>query len=213
MNTSMNSIKSKFNFKPKNSKSMKIKKNFKIAAIAIIAAVAFSACSDDDDGNPEPVNESEVITDVTLTFTGEDGSSEIYTFKGPQYRGDNYVDPVIDLTSNEVYNVEANFFDRSNPDDPETITSEVMEESDAHFLEYDFNGVDIELTRTDGEMSTDSDGVQIGLSTEWVAQSASEGQVTVTLIHEASSKDTSNPNGDHEGGETDAMVDFGLNVQ
>ncbi|SHI69060.1 hypothetical protein SAMN04488096_103336 [Mesonia phycicola] len=186
-------------------------KHLKLLALFLAIVPFISSCSSDDD-SPEIINEEEVITDVTLTFTNSTEGSVTYTYTDPQYRDDSYVAPVISLTSGETYEVETNFYNNSDPEDPELITEEVEEESDDHFLTYGFSDVDIEFTRTDGANSTDSDGVQIGLSTEWVAGTTGTGSVLVSLVHQPTEKITDPEEGAVVGGETDAAVTFDLEI-
>ena len=47
-------------------------KNVKFLATAIFATVLFVSCSNDDD-TPEPVNEEEVITTLTVTLSPNGG--------------------------------------------------------------------------------------------------------------------------------------------
>lgn len=188
-------------------------KNLKFITLLLITLISVTSCSSDDDSAPEIINEEEVITDVTLTFTDANSNATTYTFTDPQYRDENYVAPTILLASGETYQVETNFYNNSDPNDPEAITEEVMEERDDHFLTYGFVDSDISLTRTDGAMSTDSNGIQIGLSTQWVAGAAGNGEAIVSLIHKPESKDTSNPNGAVVGGETDVQVSFDVEIQ
>ncbi len=185
---------------------------FNFLFFALIVSVLAVSCDNDDD-DPEVVNEEEVITDVTLTFTNSEGTETTYTYTDSLYRSDDYVAPVIELTSGETYTVEANFYNNSG-DESEVITEEITEEKDDHFLEYDFSSdADVTLSRSDDDV-IDSDGIHIGLVTDWTAGEASEntGSVTVTLIHEPTTKDTTDPNGTHTGGSTDAQVSFDLTI-
>ena len=43
-------------------------RNFKTITTAIFASLLFIACSNDDDNTPEPVNEEEVITTLTVVL-------------------------------------------------------------------------------------------------------------------------------------------------
>src|SRR5690606_13005404 len=186
-------------------------KTIKFLALLFVAAMALNSCSDDDD-NPEVVNEEEVITDVAVTITGDTGTSKTYTYTDPQYRPEGYVDPKIELASGKTYTAEMNFYNNSNPDDPEVITEEIREEKDDHFLQFAFEGANVTVARVDDD-TIDSNGIKIGLRTNWTAGAASEGSVTVTLIHQPETKDTTDPNGSHTGGETDAQVSFALIIQ
>jgi len=188
-------------------------KNLKILALFLAIAPFISSCSSDDDSSPSVINEEEVITDVTLTFTNATEGTTTYTFTDPQFRDENYVAPVITLTSGETYQVEAGFFNNSDPSDPEVITEEIEEERNDHFLTYGFTTDEIELTRTDDATSTDSDGIQIGLSTQWVAGNTGSGDVVVSLIHQPTEKNTDPAEGSVTGGETDVEVTFDLEIQ
>jgi hypothetical protein len=188
-------------------------KKFKILALFLAIVPFISSCSSDDDNTPAVINEEEVITDVTLTFTNATEGTATYTFTDPQFRDENYVAPVISLTSGETYQVEANFFNNSDPSAPEIITEEIEEERDDHFLTYGFTTDEVALTRTDGATSTDSDGIQIGLSTQWIAGNATSGSVVVSLIHQPTVKSTDPAEGSVTGGETDVEVTFDLEIQ
>ncbi len=183
---------------------------FKFLLFALIVSFIAVSCDKDDD-DPEAVNEEEVITDVTLTFTDAEGTATTYTYTDPSYRSDDYVAPEIELTSGETYTVSANFYNNSG-DESEVITEEITEEKDDHFLEFAFSDTNVTLSRSDADV-IDSNGIHIGLVTSWVAGEASTGSVTVTLIHEPTSKDdTTDPNGSHTGGSTDAQVSFDLTI-
>lgn len=188
-------------------------KNLKYSLLFLVSVLGLTSCSNDDDSAPEAVNETEVITNVTLTFTDDAGTSKTYTYTNPRYRDDSYTAPNIQLESGKTYQVMANFYDKSDPDNPEVKTNEIIEEKDDHFLEYRFTNVNIGLSRTDGDETTDSNGVQIGLHTQWVAGDAGNGTVQVTLVHQPETKDPSDPIGNHTGGETDAQVAFDLTIQ
>lgn len=187
-------------------------KNTKLILCLFIASLTLASCSDEVD-NPKPVNETEVISDVTLTFTNTDGEATTYTYTDPKYRNNDYLEPTITLQSGKTYDVAANFYDKSDPDKVVDKTTEIIEEKDDHFVEFRFSGANIALTRTDGDETTDSNGIKIGLFSKWTAGNPAEGTVQETLIHQPESKDTSNPNGNHTGGETDAQVTYDLVIQ
>ena len=186
-------------------------KNLKFIALCITATAFITSCSSDDSA-PKVINEEEVITDVSLSFSNEAGEITTYTFTDPQYRDENYVAPLISLISGEAYQVEANFYNKSNPGDPELLTEEIQEERDDHFLTYAFTEVNVDLSRTDGSLSTDNNGIQIGLSTQWLAGSTGNGAVTLKLIHQATEKVTTPAEGSFSGGETDVQVSFDMEV-
>lgn len=184
----------------------------KSLSLLFLSIFLFSACSDDD-SIPVPVNEQEIITDVSLTFTDSQGKSATYTYTSPQYRTVDYSSPHIQLAQGEVYTVSLAFYDKSNPDEVEDITAEVKAEKDEHFVEYRFDQTPVHLTRTDDSSSTNSQGIAIGLLTQWSPSTTGEGHVEVTLIHAPASVSTEDPLGNHQGGETDAQVEFDLSVQ
>lgn len=165
-----------------------------------------------DDITPKQVNETEVISDVTLTFTDANGNQKDYTYTDPKYRKTDYEDPIITLKPNQHYDVSVQFYNKSNPDDIEDVTEEVTEEKNDHFVEYRFNDAQVSLTRTDTEETTDQNGIKIGLFTEWDTGDTSTGSVQITLIHKPEIKNTDNPDGNHTGGETDAQVIFDLDI-
>lgn len=188
-----------------------IMKKLKFIALYILVVASIFSCSSDD-STPKVINQEEVITDVSLSFSNEAGEVFIYSFTDPQYRAEDYVAPVISLESGKTYQVEANFYNISNPEEPELLTEEIQEERDDHFLTYDFTEVHVDLSRTDGPLSTDSDGVQIGLSTQWIAGEAGNGTLILKLIHQATEKITTPAEGSFTGGETDVQVIFEIEI-
>lgn len=56
------------------------------------------SCDTDKIDHPKPVNQTEIISDVTLTFTDEAGQSTSYTYTDPKYQSNDYEDPVIHST-------------------------------------------------------------------------------------------------------------------
>lgn len=186
-------------------------RDLKLIFLFLGSAILWMACSNDD--IPKQVNEEEVITEVSLIFTDESGTSTAYTYIDPKYREESYEDPIIYLESDKNYTVNTAFYDKSNPEEPEDITQEVMEEKNDHFVEYRFHAIDINITRIDEEESTDDDGIKIGVYTEWETGETSEGSVQQTLIHQPETKNTENPNGNHTGGETDVEVVFDVIIE
>ena len=68
-------------------------KNVKFLATAIFATVLFVSCSNDDD-TPEPVNEEEVITTLTVTLSPNGGGTAI-TLQTRDLDGDGPNAPVV----------------------------------------------------------------------------------------------------------------------
>ncbi|MDT0294080.1 hypothetical protein ACFQ3R_06140 [Mesonia ostreae] len=186
-------------------------RNLKFIALSIVTSAFIASCSSDDSA-PQIINQEEVITDVSLSFINESGGVSIYSYTDPQYRAEDYVAPVISLESGKTYQVEANFYNISNPEEPELLTEEIQEERDDHFLTYAFTEINVDLSRTDGPLSTDTNGIQIGLSTQWQVGEPGDGTLTLRLIHQATEKITTPAEGSFTGGETDAQVSFEVEV-
>src|SRR5699024_11119738 len=154
--------------------------------ILTLSGLVFNACLSDDD-IPKQVNETEVITDVVLDFKSDDQDTS-YVYVDRKYRAKDYEAPIIRLDKDKTYDVAVHFYDRSNPDDIEDVTEEVIEEKDAHFVEYEFYNSTIDLTRTDNAETTDDNDVPIGIFTTWKTEDASEGSVRVHLVHQPEEK-------------------------
>tara|TARA_A200000113_G_scaffold222671_1_gene236696 strand:+ start:2101 stop:2658 length:558 start_codon:yes stop_codon:yes gene_type:complete len=156
-------------------------------------------CSKDD---PEPVNEEETITSVTLTISASNESTQ--NIKWVE-RGQA---PQVTLKANTTYSVEVGFLDESDPTDVEDITEEVIEEADEHFVFYDngLSGLSIQSASND---IFDSAGLATGIRTTWQTEAeGSQGTVRVILIHEPTSK--TGETRTSLGGETDVEVDFSI---
>ena len=109
-------------------------KFFKYALLA--STLIFASCSDDDDNTPEPVNEEEVIT--TLTVTLESGSDTVVM----QYQdldGDGPDAATVtvsgSLNANTVYDGSIVLLNETESP-AENITEEVEEEDDEHQFFY-----------------------------------------------------------------------------
>lgn len=185
-------------------------KTIPFTLFSLLFLTLITSCSDDD--APEIINEEEVITDVTLTFVNEANETQTYTYTDPSYRDENYQEPVIMLKPGSTYQVELQFFNKSNPQDIEDITNEVREERNDHFVTYAFGQVAVDLTRNDSASGIDAAGIPIGLNTIWETQTAGNGTLVVKLIHEPTLKDVTNPMGSFTGGETDVEVAFQIQI-
>src|SRR5699024_3111355 len=131
-----------------------MKKTVLFLCIGFIGLTMTSCLNDDD--IPKQVNETEVISDVSLVFTDAQNQQQTFTYTDPKYRSEDYEDPLIKLKVDKTYDVSVHFYNKSNPDDVEDVTEEVIDERDDHFVEYRFYGADIDLRRTDTDESTDS---------------------------------------------------------
>jgi hypothetical protein len=183
-------------------------KKVKFLATAIFATVVFVSCSNDDD-TPEPVNEEEVITTLTLTLVPNGGTTPI-TLQTRDLDGDGPNPPVITvsgaLTSGITYNGTIVLLNETvNPS--ENITEEVEEESLDHQFFYTIGGG---LDVTTAYSNFDSDGNNLGTELTLTAGAVSSGTLTLTLRHEPTKPNTGL--GD-AGGETDIAATFNVTVQ
>jgi len=183
-------------------------KYVKFLATAIFATVLFVSCSNDDD-TPEPVNEEELITTMTVTLTPDGGGTPII-LQTRDLDGDGPNAPVItvsgDLTAGVTYNGSIVLLNETvNP--PENITDEVEDEAEEHQFFYTTGGG---LDVTTGYSNFDSDGNPLGTEFILTAVTASTGNLTFTLRHEPSKPNTGL--GD-AGGETDFAATYNVTVQ
>ena len=180
----------------------------KFLKYALLAStLIFASCSDDDDNTPEPVNEEEVIT--TLTVTLESGSDTVVM----QYQdldGDGPDAATVtvsgSLSNNTIY--AASIVLLNETESPaENITEEVEEEDDEHQFFYTVgSGLDVftEYSNFDG------DGNPLGTLFAINVGSASSGELTFTLRHEPNKPNSGLENA---GGETDIEVTFDVTVE
>ncbi|MFT5677850.1 MAG: hypothetical protein ACI825_001160 [Planctomycetota bacterium] len=183
-------------------------RNLKFFATAIFATVLFVSCSNDDDNTPEPVNEEEVITTLTVTLTPNSGGMPV-TLQTRDLDGDGPNPPVItsgNLTAGVMYNGTLVLLNETvNP--PENITEEVEEEDEDHQFFYTIGGgldVTTEYDNFDGE------GNPLGTEFTLTAGTVSSGTLTFTLRHLPTKPNTGL--GD-AGGETDIAATFNVMVQ
>lgn len=178
----------------------------KFLKYALLAStLIFASCSDDDDNTPEPVNEEEVIT--TLTVTLDSGSDTVVMqYQDLDGEGSDPAEITVSgtLSVNTVYDGSIVLL---NEIEGENITEEVEEEADEHQFFYSVgSGLNITTDYNDA----DSMGNPVGLSFILSTSEASSGALTFTLRHEPNK-----PNDGLEtaGGETDIEVTFDVTVE
>ena len=182
-----------------------------LLALLACAAITFQ-CSDDDD--PEPVNEEEVITTMTVTLVPQGGGTAI-TMQTRDLDGDGPNAPVVTvsgpLTNGTVYNGSIELLNETETP-AEDITEEVEEEDDEHQFFFQIGGT---LDLTTDYSDADGDGNPIGLAFTASAGVASNGTLTVTLRHEPDKDAAGVSDGDiaNAGGETDIEQAFSIEVQ
>lgn len=186
-------------------------KTLKFLLLAVLF-IGFQSCSDDD--NPQPVNEEEVITTMTIRFTPVGGGNTL-VLRTQDLDGDGPNQPVltegITFAANTVYNAEIELLNElENP--AEDITEEVEEEDDEHQFFYSVTGGNVGIAYAD----MDGDGNPIGLAfTLTTGAAITNNSITVTLRHEPAKDAAGVADGDitNAGGETDieATFDFFVN--
>ena len=177
-----------------------------------LLALAFSvtSCNDDD---PEPINEEELITTVTLTLTPVTGGDPVvFQFKDLDGIGGNQPVLVSDtLAQGMSYTGSLELLDESGST-AEDIGEEVEEEDEEHQFFFQISA-GLELTVTYGDQ--DADGNPIGLKTNWAAGAAGTGTLKVILRHEPDKNAAGVADGDITlaGGETDIEVEWPVVIQ
>jgi hypothetical protein len=180
-------------------------KIFKYALLA--STLIFASCSDDDDNTPDPVNEEEIITTMTITL---DSGSDQVELQFQDLDGDG-PDPATvtvsgPLNANTVYDGSIILLNETEMP-AENITEEVEEEDDEHQFFYT---VGSGLAAQTEYANFDGDGNPLGTVFILTTGAASSGSLTFTLRHEPNK-----PNSGLEdaGGSTDIEVSFDLVVE
>lgn len=168
----------------------------------IAFAATLIACKDDVT-DPDHDHEEEVITSVVLTFTDGANNTQTFSFSDPD--GDGGTDPSIDtisLDTNATYTVAISFLNESETP-AEDMTSEVQSEANDHLVCFTTNS-NIGVTITD----QDGNGLDLGLTSEWLTGNAETSSITISLKHQPEIKD-----GSCNIGETDVEAEFPLVIQ
>jgi hypothetical protein len=167
---------------------------------------AFSAC--DDDKDPAPVDENEVITTITYTLTPVGGGTPVaVSFRDPD--GDQgSQQPTIGslmLAANTTYTGALTVLDETkNP--VGNTTQEIREKADEHLFVYTVSPADLlTITRTD----KDKNNLEVGLATALQTRAtAGTGTLNIVLRHQPGTK-----NGTATPGSSDVDVTFPVTVQ
>ena len=179
-------------------------KFFKYALLA--STLIFASCSDDDD-TPEPVNEEEVITTLTVTL---DSGSDTVVMQYQDLDGDGPDAATVtvsgSLSANTTY--DGSIILLNETESPaENVTEEIEEDDLDHQFFYTVgSGLDVAEEYGDA----DSQGNPLGLSFILNTGVASSGGLTFTLRHEPNKPNTGLENA---GGETDIEVTFDVTVE
>lgn len=175
----------------------------------LIAVLALSSCSHDDDS--QPVNENEVITTVTTTLTH---GTDVVTLTSRDLDGDGPDAPIVtvsgSLSANTEYSGSVKFLNETVTP-IEDITLEVHEENIFHQLFFQAPTTIGTFTYAD----IDDNGKPIGLSFKLqTGTAAAAGNLVVTLRHEPNKSGEGVSGGDitNAAGSTDAQVTYPIQV-
>lgn len=188
-------------------------KTLKQLSLILLTSIVFTACSNDDDATPEPVNEEEVITTLTATLTPVGGGTNI-TLQTQDLDGDGPNAPVITVSSplaiNTTYNGSLVLLNETESP-AEIINEEIEAEDDEHQFFYQATNDVATFTYVD----VDGDGNPLGLEFTLITTNTATGTITITLRHEPNKSATGVSDGDitNAGGETDIQAVFPVTVQ
>lgn len=183
-------------------------KTIKYLSLFALAGFALSSCSDDD--NPDPVNEEEVITTMTITLVPQTGGATVQ-LQSRDLDGDGPEPPVITVSGNfsaqTTYNGSIVLLNETETP-PENITLEVEEEADEHQFFYTIGA---SLSGRTEYSNADGDGNPLGTAFQFLAGDQSTGTLGFTLRH-----DLKKPNDgtlSDAGGETDIAQTFEVAIE
>ena len=168
-----------------------------------------TSCDKDDDKTPQPVNEEEVITTLTVTLTPASGTAIV--LKSFDDDGDGPNSSVLtvsgSLAANTAYSGDIKLLNELESP-AEDITVEVNEESDEHQFVFTLTGLSGVVI---DNLNTDTNGEPLGTTFDLTTTSAGSGTLTFTLRHEP----TKPNNGTlaEAGGDTDIEATFDIVVQ
>ncbi|SFD37965.1 type 1 periplasmic binding fold superfamily protein [Algibacter pectinivorans] len=188
-------------------------KTLKNLSVLFISVLVFTACSNDDD-NPEPVNEEEVITTLTATLVPTTDGSTI-TLQTRDLDGDGPNAPVVTVSGtfavNTTYNGTLALLNETESP-AESITEEIEEEDEEHQFFFETTN---SLATFDYE-DFDEDSNPVGLAfTLTTSATPGTGTLTITLRHEPNKSASGVSDGDitNAGGETDIQAVFNIAVE
>ena len=170
-------------------------------SLAVVATLFFASCDNDD--NPDPINEEEVITTLTATLTPQGGGTAV-TLQSRDVDGDGPGQPVITISGplmgNTTYDGTIEVLNETETP-AEDITEEVLEEDDEHQFFFVFTGSIGGVTYSD----QDGDGNPLGQAFALTTNTAGAASLRIVLRHEPTKPNTGL---DTAGGETDIDVTF-----
>lgn len=185
-------------------------KSIKILALALIATITFSSCSDDSTP-PKPVVEEEVITTMTITLKN---GNETVTLKSYDADGEGSNPPVLtvsgDLKQSTTYTGNITLLNEMEKP-AENITEEVKTEGKAHQFFYSSNKGLATFAYTD----KDADENPIGLTFTLTTAGTGSDKLTFVLRHTPNKTASGVKEGNiaNAGGSTDAEATFDVVIK
>jgi len=173
------------------------------------AVLLLSSCKKDDGEH----HDEEVITTLRLTFTPVGGGAAV-TFQYDDPDGPGGANPTKDeivLAPNKSYTVVAQFLNKTeNP--VADLTAEIITEGQSHRIYYTPSaGSNITVSG----LSTDTNGLPLGITSTWTTGAAATGTMKVTLRHYAGNPPNKAENDpvNSTKSSTDLEVDFNTRIQ
>ncbi len=201
--------------------------HFRFLAVLLMALIIVS-CDDEDEDNgvapPSIENEVEVITDVSLIFTPEEGEAIVANAVDSDGEGIGslqVLDPIT-LDLDTQYTLTYTILNALNPDDIEDIGAEILEEDNEHQFFYMFSSDVFASPMGEGNIDSpngvvnyldeDENGLDVGLMTSWTTpETPAAGMMFRTrLQHQPDLKSAATGAND---GDTDFDLTFILNIQ
>ncbi len=184
-------------------------KHLLLPVLFLSLALLVTSCEKD----PVPVNEEEVITTLTMTWTPQgSGAPVLFQFRDADGEGGNA--PVITsdtLMANTTYTVSMKLLNETESPAGD-ISSEIVDEGTEHqFFFATTQGITLSFSYDD----TDANGAPIGLETTMLTGGAGTGKLQVTLRHDLDKGAVGVAQGDitNAGGDTDIQIEFDLVIQ
>lgn len=184
--------------------------NYLCLATSFLVALTLSSCNNDD---PVPINEEELITTLTLTFTPTTGGDPVvFQFKDPDGIGGTPAVLLSDTLAAGVSYTGALGLLNESVTPAANIGAEVEAEGDAHQFFFQASA-GLGLTFSYGDQ--DINGNPLGLKTNWTTSTPGAGTLKVTLRHEPDKTAAGVSDGDITlaGGETDIEVEWPVVIQ
>ena len=182
-------------------------KLLKYALLAI--PFLYFSCNDDDD-TPEPINEEEVITTMTVTLVNMMDGTDVVTMQTQDLDGDGPNEPDVNVSGpiSAGHTYTGSIVWLNEMEDPaENITEEIIEEQDEHQVFFSAAGVGIDFDYVDFDSNGHPVGTQFTLT---AAEGPGSGSVTITLVHEPTKP---NDGLDSAGGSIDIQTTFPVTVE